>query len=342
MTALALTVFEGVLRARPWDVLIYRDSLSPDIRFEPIPLAHGFLERARVQLNSRGLRDREHSSDKPPSVKQRVLVLGDSMTFGRGVPEEATFVKQWEKRLGPSCEVINGAVCAYDGEQALSFFEARLADLKPDVVLLVISPDDLEDTPPILLNRHPRLKNFLREHFVLMRYLMEQSYKNRFPKPGGSSPGLAHAAAFPAASRSRPRPLGSRGRKTVLPEEDDSTVGEAPVKIRDSILKRTRLLLERAKSLSETKGFRLLLLYLPRLDRLSTDLVDPERHAAVQRVSRELGLTLWDAFPALSSLPPTELLLSSENPYLSEKGHALVARYLTEKSETGGIFRGNS
>src|SRR2546426_12324551 len=38
----------------------------------------------RIETNSEGLRDRGYPPAKPPGVRRRILVLGDSMTFAEG------------------------------------------------------------------------------------------------------------------------------------------------------------------------------------------------------------------------------------------------------------------
>jgi hypothetical protein len=49
------------------------------------------------QINSYGLRDREFPLEKPPNT-YRILMLGDSYTFGIGSNLEDTFSKRLEKK----------------------------------------------------------------------------------------------------------------------------------------------------------------------------------------------------------------------------------------------------
>ncbi len=59
-----------------------------------------------VQVNSEGLRDREHTKAKPPNTL-RVAVLGDSFTEAIHVPVEQTFWSKLERKLG-NCEAVKG------------------------------------------------------------------------------------------------------------------------------------------------------------------------------------------------------------------------------------------
>ena len=65
-----------------------------------------------VRINQRKLRDAEYPYERPAGV-QRVVMLGDSVTFGWGVPAEATVSKRLERALraaGRGVEVINTGV----------------------------------------------------------------------------------------------------------------------------------------------------------------------------------------------------------------------------------------
>jgi len=100
-----------------------------------------------VQINSLGLRDREVG----PKVagELRVLVLGDSMTFGHGVRDEETWPNQLEKILsgnsGKKVDVINAAVKGYGTDHQYKFFRDRLVSLKPDILVLAVYGNDLVD-----------------------------------------------------------------------------------------------------------------------------------------------------------------------------------------------------
>lgn len=91
-----------------------------------------------VQINSHGLRDREFSYRKPAGT-YRVLVLGDSQTFGVGVEAEETYSKVLERRLrdatGRSVEVINTGVPGTGTAHQLYFLEIEGWRYEPDAVV---------------------------------------------------------------------------------------------------------------------------------------------------------------------------------------------------------------
>jgi lysophospholipase L1-like esterase len=91
-----------------------------------------------VSTNSLGLRGPEPREPRPTT---RVLMLGDSCTFGLGVDDDATAAAQLQKlfdlereRGGPSVEVVNGGVVGYSSFQGAKLLEELAPQLQPDVV----------------------------------------------------------------------------------------------------------------------------------------------------------------------------------------------------------------
>ncbi|MEQ1861083.1 MAG: SGNH/GDSL hydrolase family protein [Chthoniobacteraceae bacterium] len=118
------------------------------------PGAQAFLMGAEVKINSLGLRDREIAATKPAGT-YRVVVLGDSTTFGWGVPQDAVYPKVIERAFNenpPSAkwrryEVLNTGVGNYNTAQEVASFKERWLALDPDLVLLCWYINDAEPTP---------------------------------------------------------------------------------------------------------------------------------------------------------------------------------------------------
>jgi len=94
----------------------------------------------RVEINSKGLRDREIPYAKPAGTT-RVLVLGDSLTAAMQVPLDDTFAKVAERRLGApgrAVEVVNGGVNAFGTDNAYLFYRHEAHRYAPDVVVLAV------------------------------------------------------------------------------------------------------------------------------------------------------------------------------------------------------------
>lgn len=145
-----------------------------------------------VYINSVGLRDREFEKTKPTGTF-RVLVLGNSCTYGWGVGQEDTYSKILEKQLSnnyPSkkVEVINGGVTGYSIAQELEYLKSDGKEWTPDMVLISHtfnegkrvnprSPQDLKDQVFFSM----RLKNFLR-NIALYHFVVEYNFSSQYVK----------------------------------------------------------------------------------------------------------------------------------------------------------------
>ena len=94
-----------------------------------------------VQINNLGLRDERDYSQLPAVGCARVLVLGDSMTFGKGVRERDTWPAVLEDllaaKLPERCiEVLNAGIPNTNFFIQWLHFLERWRSLQPDLVLV--------------------------------------------------------------------------------------------------------------------------------------------------------------------------------------------------------------
>lgn len=85
--------------------------------------------------NSSGFRDIEHELIKARDV-QRIVVLGDSVSEGLGVPWPRTFAAMLQAELGDRFEVINIAARALNTPQEIHLLEQEGIKYKPDLILV--------------------------------------------------------------------------------------------------------------------------------------------------------------------------------------------------------------
>jgi lysophospholipase L1-like esterase len=134
-------------------VRLKRPVSDPQLSFVHAPDSHSLLMGVDVKINSQGLRDYEYSLQKPPRT-YRVMMLGDSTTFGWGVRQEDTTAKFLERKLNAhpplgyeKVEVINAGVGNYDTVQEVTYYETRGRAFHPDLVVLVFFINDPEPVP---------------------------------------------------------------------------------------------------------------------------------------------------------------------------------------------------
>jgi lysophospholipase L1-like esterase len=125
--------------------------LTPGLRFEHRPGASAHLMAVDVIINRDGLRNRETPRQKPPG-RLRVAVVGDSVTFGWGVPQDETYPQRLEEllrqQLSPgrdgALEVINFGVGNYTAADVTAMLEHKALGYAPDLVIYGAFINDAE------------------------------------------------------------------------------------------------------------------------------------------------------------------------------------------------------
>ena len=109
-----------------------------------------------VQRNSEGFRDREFIIPKPENT-YRILVLGDSFTWGVGLNVEDALPKLIERGLAEQSaahqiEVINAAIPGHNTVEQLLLLEDKGLKYDPDMIILVYNLNDIEYLPELSAN----------------------------------------------------------------------------------------------------------------------------------------------------------------------------------------------
>lgn len=151
----ALLLSEGLLRVFDplggsylFEIHRYSKTVQSDPRFaylHPPNLRETFQDVA-VSINGEGLRGPEFAPSKPPGTF-RVLILGDSVVFGWGVPHPETFPARLSEawaREGLDVEVIPAGVCSWNTRTEYEFLKAKALAYQPDLLVLVIVGNDTE------------------------------------------------------------------------------------------------------------------------------------------------------------------------------------------------------
>jgi hypothetical protein len=143
-----LALGEAALRAAD---VSFPSFYMPDdvVGFRLRPGAEGWNRgegQAYVKINSQGLRDREHGTDKPHHI-YRIAVLGDSYAEAKQLQIDAAFwtlLPQHLARCGfardKQIQAINFGVSGYGTAQQLLTLRHRALNYAPDLVLLAFFP----------------------------------------------------------------------------------------------------------------------------------------------------------------------------------------------------------
>lgn len=116
---------------------LFRLSDNPRLRYELAPNATD----GESTISSAGLRDREFSPAKPANTF-RIACIGDSITFGFGLPAADSYPKRLEGLLNACCaapdrryEVMNFGVPGYNLKEIAETLRSRVPAYDPDLVV---------------------------------------------------------------------------------------------------------------------------------------------------------------------------------------------------------------
>lgn len=224
-----------------------RYAFDPELGHRLVAGQRAFTHDAPVRTNSQGLRDDEHPA-VPPAGVRRMLALGDSETFGNGLPEAETWPKQLEAALArtagaPRWEVLNAGVPGTDTWQHERLLDRLAGAYRFDVVVLALYPNDVVPAPAAVTDTGV-LSNgpMLRAAYLLKRSaLLTALWEARVPlrawiagDPGaryeydvvagvpdsGAERGWAQVARSLAAMQARAAQAGARFVLLAIPRRD--------------------------------------------------------------------------------------------------------------------------
>ncbi len=265
-----------------------------------------------VAINRQGFRDRDFGPRTPGVF--RILVLGDSVTFGHGQPEAAGFVRRLEEGLrrdGQRVEVLNGGIPGWSTYQQRRFYESEGDALAPDLVLVAFVLNDVTEIQRGLIELD--LERGLR----LVRWL------NWLAERSAAVAGLkrAYAAAFAPNERQVDHVL-QLARRSDAPE------------VRRA-MQQTQAELARLIETSRARGAALGLVLLPfRFQLVDASLDAPQRRLAA--FAREAGIAVLDTRPALAAHDPDAVLMDAD--HLTPLGHRIVAEEITAWLRREGLL----
>ncbi len=128
------------------------------------------------QLNRHGLRGKDLAIPKPKGI-QRIACLGDSFTFGQGVHEGDTYTAVLERSLnqtssgdrGDVFEVLNAGRCGFSTYEERRIFDRYVAAYEPDLVILQMNDNDIENHTNLIGTPEPRTYPLLVEQAIALK-----------------------------------------------------------------------------------------------------------------------------------------------------------------------------
>jgi len=351
--AVALSLMAAELVVRTW----YPQKLSlnvtrwdPDVGFSNLPGITGYGEtaeyRMRMQINSRGLRDREFTLTKPAGTF-RVGAFGDSFTFGEGVQNDETWPKRLEYYLavdkspgsgGRRVEVLNFGIGKTGTSHQLAWYrkEGRLYGL--DVVVVGLFANDVGDSwggvysldGSTLVHNATAYSSVRRIQSIVLRipfYSWSATHSHFF--------NLARAAATTYDDMRRTRQAqAAQVNGLVVPAANDQAQDAA---LEERKYQLTAALVDAFRSDVEGAGGHFLLMLIPqRGERPLTEYPASEAAQFVRHFDRLLkeaagkGIDTYDLVPIFERQPDVETYYFPRDGNFNATGHDVVGRLLAE------------
>lgn len=144
---LVLLVVSGIFFGIYEIYLRYKLNLSDSIKpvlDQPIfekSTSLGWIHKKNIEFDYAGgkslINPLGHRDQYFPKAKKRILMLGDSFTFGMNVAQDRTMAAFLQEKLNPeNWDVMNAGVIGYTIGQELIYLREHFDELKPDAVIL--------------------------------------------------------------------------------------------------------------------------------------------------------------------------------------------------------------
>jgi lysophospholipase L1-like esterase len=122
----------------------FRNSAIGALPHELVPGRHTLYKGVDVRINQAGFRGPDIVP--LPEGTERIALIGDSVTFGNGCPEEGTLAATLQEELARrrhKAQVLNCGVPAYNAANVLTMLEERVLALQPQRVCYVLVANDV-------------------------------------------------------------------------------------------------------------------------------------------------------------------------------------------------------
>jgi len=278
-----------------------RPSGNPLLSHHHAPGTNAVLMGVPVSINSHGFRDGEYPLEKAPGVF-RILLLGDSLTFGWGAKAQDRFSNRLEASLdrahdsGRRVQVVNTGIGNYNTAQEVAFYEERGRAFKPDLVILNYFINDAEPTPH-------RRDNPLFKYSYLGMWLWGRIDTIGRLYFGKETFGSYYANLYRDEAPGWVEAQSAIGRLVRMTAEDDT---------------------------------KLVVVLLPELHAVGAQYGFQSIHDLVARVASREGAPTADLAPCFKAEAPETLWVSPDDAHPNARAHAIIGNcleaYLTEKA----------
>jgi lysophospholipase L1-like esterase len=283
---------------------------------------HGTSGRdVRMHINSLGFRDDELAPQKAEG-EYRILVLGDSITWGDYIDAEEVYVERAQQHLraalpGRKIEVINAGVGDVGLAEEIAILEERGLGVSPDLVVVAFYLND--SRPPWGFTGELGSRGWLRRHSLLAETVYKQLKVRAWLREGGED------RVRWANARTTMNWRASREELLKFAELARFDWGAAWDASSWELVDRE---LARLRALSERHRFRVAVVCFPVLYQVYADFVEDAPQRTMEAKARALGFEYFDLLPVLREHKTENLYFDHCHP--REDANAMIGRAMAE------------
>ena len=282
-----------------------------------------------VKINSKGLRDREYNYSKPDGIK-RIVVLGDSFTWGIGVEDKERYTEILEDSLLKNIQVMNMGAAGYGNDQELLFLREEGVKYSPDVVIVAFYHNDLTN------NMHSFQYFQYKPMFVLDAENKLILTNVPVPQKGFLSFGMllyTHSHTFHFLfERLQSRGILDKLIKMVFGKKDASTTNVSYITERQNGYNLTKAILREIDAVAEANNAKTMIVIFPFRAHVKNKNCDPEINGALVDFGKESNIPVLDLLPEFREHAKNgEQLYFKNDSHWNANGHRLAAELIYDK-----------
>jgi len=289
---------------------------DPDLQLVPVPNQekivgwddpeHG-MEARLIRINNHGQRGADYPLAKEPG-ELRIVGLGDSLTFGKGVLDGETYLARLDELIGDEhVRVVNAAFNGYATFHYRQWVRTRLDTFQPDVLIVgLYAGNDME---PVGKFASGPLADLARAS--ALRHLLVQTYRRFLWKRVVA---LKRGTSVEEVERDLERYRGVRSR----PEDRMAELWGGALED-----------LRQIREITAARGVRTAVLLIPTSPMVRAE--DPHAYSWLAQRVEQLGLPVIDPRPELRRMQVdegTSPWLAHDEGHLDPEGHRAVAAVL--------------
>ena len=274
-----------------WRRMLHQRAYVPGLAYELAPHRVYFSRGALIHTNSYGMRDDEPQPRSDPV--HRIVVIGDSFTFGFGISGSETYGNQLERFLNEGYankefEVLNLGVGGYSSKDEVSSLYYKGIKWNPELIVLGYTLNDPEIDPIQPLYQYFHEPKWWQYSQVLRLFALSKRQVDILRLGNGDYFRYLHEH----------------------PEKWSSVVES----------------FRKIGSISKNKEIPVLVVIFPMIREEHGKYPYRDLHRKVAHAAIQNDLQVLDLYDVFSNYAPSEVILGPPDPHPSEFGHQLAAK----------------